>query len=240
MRRPWGFCMLALYKTSTSVSLLVLATASLVLATSPIPSAVAAASPITAYQIGTGTNHAVSNLVVGSEGNLWFTDTDGCYETDNNGGPCAIGRITETGAATDFAQGLAFHTLPSDLTVGPEGNVWFIDRGGHAIGRITSAGAIAEFTQGLNTRGYPENLVIGADHDLWFTEEPEGWDGTGPAPTQEQSNPAVGEITPQGVVAAHRAEVSGFAAEGHDSILGTGRRHLVHRQRPSRNRHRTS
>ena len=38
--------------------------------------------------------------------------------------------------------------LPTNITVGPDGNLWFADNSS-AIGRITTSGSVQEFTSGL-------------------------------------------------------------------------------------------
>jgi streptogramin lyase len=93
----------------------------------------------------------------GPECNLWFTESAGNK----------IGRITTTGAATEFS-------VPSGntaywITVGPDGNLWFTEYGGNAIGRMTVAGAMVEFP--VPTSGSaPLGITLGRDGNLWFTE----------------------------------------------------------------------
>jgi streptogramin lyase len=36
-------------------------------------------------------------------------------------------------------------SLPSGITMGPDGNLWFTETSGNKIGRITTAGVITEF-----------------------------------------------------------------------------------------------
>jgi streptogramin lyase len=85
---------------------------------------------------------------------------------------------------TEFSTGLPAGSHPSSLTVGPDGNVWFVDTG--AIGRITPAGQITEFTAGLNPGSMPHAITAGDDGNLWFTDP-----GT---------TPAIGKITPAGQI----------------------------------------
>ena len=67
---------------------------------------------------------------------------------------------------TEFTSGLG--GSPSALTVGPDGNLWFVDA--DAIGRITPAGAITEFSTGLLPGASPGSIVAGGDGNLWFTD----------------------------------------------------------------------
>lgn len=92
-----------------------------------------------------------SGLTVGPDGNLWFTEA------------YAIGRITTTGAITEF-----FGTgYPKGLTTGQDGNLWFTE--GSAIGRITMAGDITRFP--LRPRVEYANaadIIAGPYGHLWF------------------------------------------------------------------------
>ena len=59
---------------------------------------------------------------------------------------------------------------PQDLALGPDGNIWFAERGANKIGRISAGnpGDIDEFpTVGTG----PEILTVGPDGALWFTEQ---------------------------------------------------------------------
>src|SRR5262249_54609439 len=67
-------------------------------------------------------------------------------------------------------------SLPSSITAGPDGNVWFTEQ--NAIGRITTAGAITEFAV-----SGASNIVAGPDANLWFTQPS-----------------AIGRITPAGQI----------------------------------------
>ncbi len=70
----------------------------------------------------------------GADGNVWFTE----YGADK------IGRITPTGAITEFSTGLSPSSHPNRMALGPDGNVWFAD--GDAVGRISGFPAAATTT----------------------------------------------------------------------------------------------
>ena len=55
------------------------------------------------------------------------------------------------------------------ITAGPDGAVWFIERGPGKVGVISTSGAIAEFTL-PNSGGDPRLITVGPDGALWFTE----------------------------------------------------------------------
>jgi streptogramin lyase len=77
---------------------------------------------------------------------------------------------------------------PNDLTVGPDGNLWFTDQGDpRAIGRVKPDGTINEFVGPLDPlNNFPNELTAGADGDVWFTD-----DGT-PG--------AIGRVKPDGTI----------------------------------------
>src|SRR5262249_38183654 len=92
---------------------------------------------------------------------------------------------------------------PGDLTVGPDGNLWFAEysvgstgiESGSAIGRITPSGAVTEFP--LPTADSdPGDLTVGPDGNLWFAESPlsSGHPGDVPQPG------AIVRITPAGAI----------------------------------------
>jgi len=136
-------------------------------------------------------------IVAGPDGNLWFNDM---------GTPKAIGRITPSGAVTEFTAGLNVGSAPADLAAGADGNVWFGDRGtSGAIGRITSSGTITEFSSGLAAGSSPRGLAAGPDGNIWF-----GDDGT---------TKAIGRITPGGTITEF---TTGLSAGSSPTGLATG------------------
>ena len=55
---------------------------------------------------------------------------------------------------------------PLDITLGPDGNVWFTEFFTGNIGRVTSAGVVTEFTGTLHATG----IAAGPDGNIWFTD----------------------------------------------------------------------
>ena len=112
--------------------------------------------------------------------------------------PGAIGRITPAGGITEFPTSGGF---ASNLTVGPDGDLWFAENfsifgipkdSSGAIGRITPAGGITEFP--LPTTDISlSSLTVGPDGNLWFT--------AGPAMEPASSIGVTGRITPAGDLA---------------------------------------
>jgi virginiamycin B lyase len=67
------------------------------------------------------------HIVVGSDKNLWFTETGGN----------ALGRITMSGELTEFSFG-GSDTIPDGITVGSDHRVWFTQWSGNALGMVLS------------------------------------------------------------------------------------------------------
>jgi len=130
------------------------------------------------------------SITAGPDGNLWFTES-----LANR-----IGRITPDGAITEFSAGLTdkvtspgseYPASPSDITAGPDGNLWFTEQSGPRVGRITPDGAITEFSAGITAVSYLTAIPItaGPDGNLWFNQG---------AP-RETGGGLVARITPAGV-----------------------------------------
>ena len=94
------------------------------------------------------------SIASGPDGNIWYTTSVG-----------RIGRMTTSGAATEFALPNAL-SRAGDVTPGPDGNVWFTETGANVIGRITTSGTITEFA----VPAPPGGLTAGPDGNIWFTE----------------------------------------------------------------------
>jgi streptogramin lyase len=152
------------------------------------------AGAITQFPLPTG-GTSVIGLTVGPDGNLWFPE-DYPFIIDGSSPPGKIGRITPAGALTQFPLP-AGDGSPGDLTVGPDGNLWFPENFGAIngfippsyIGRITPAGAVTEFPYDI----FPGDLTVGPDGNLWF---PENF----PQYEPEYIQPAIGRITPAGAL----------------------------------------
>jgi len=98
-------------------------------------------------------------ITSGPDGALWFTESSAGK----------IGRITTSGAVTEYASGVSSGAQPYGITTGPDGALWFTENGTSKIGRITTAGVVTEFAI-PTTSSAPVGIVTGADGALWFTE----------------------------------------------------------------------
>jgi virginiamycin B lyase len=89
---------------------------------------------------------------------LWFTD----QQNDR------IGRINSHGVFDAFFQVPTNTASLGDITLGPDGNMWFLENVAHQIGRVTPDGQITEFP--VNPGGMAlTHIVAGTDGALWFT-----------------------------------------------------------------------
>ncbi len=67
-------------------------------------------------------------------------------------------------AIDEYSAGLTGSQKPTEITAGPDGNLWFTEFGGSgAIGRITPGGTITEFTTGLTGSAGPMGIAAGPD-----------------------------------------------------------------------------
>ncbi|HEX4014036.1 MAG TPA: hypothetical protein VHX17_09130 [Candidatus Cybelea sp.] len=123
------------------------------------------------------------DIAAGPDGALWFTDFEG-----------AIGRITTSGAITDYSAGLSPGAEPYSIAPGPDGALWFTEFGGGRIGRITTAGKITEYSHGITAPEMPQDLVAGPDGAMWFTEYDRQYGVT---------NSKIGRITMHGKITAY-------------------------------------
>lgn len=98
-------------------------------------------------------------IVTGPDGNLWFAEQLGNR----------IGRITPSGAVTEFSKGISKNALPYSIAEGSDGALWFTEQRG-GIGRITTSGDVTEYHRGISRGEHPFGLALGSDGAMWFTE----------------------------------------------------------------------
>lgn len=119
------------------------------------------------FPLPTANSYPLS-LVVGPDGNLWFTDI-GVGQI----GVGQIGRITPTGTISEYPVPNP-NSWPRTIVAGSDGNLWFTESGTSAIGRISPSGIISEFPtptpNSIPAGPVPVDLVAGPDGNLWFTE----------------------------------------------------------------------
>jgi streptogramin lyase len=89
-------------------------------------------------------------------------------------GLLAVAAVAAAGPAGAATHNITQFTIkspgnqPGDMTIGNDGNIWFVDHATNKIGRITKTGAIAGF--GAKAGSHPTSITTGSDGAVWFTE----------------------------------------------------------------------
>ena len=91
---------------------------------------------------------------------------------------------------------LASGGRPSGVATGEDGSVWFTDPGTASIGRLDVTGSVTRYLLDLTSQ--PGAIARGPDGNFWFTEA--GVVPPGPTVAPGSTTPAIGRITPAGVV----------------------------------------
>lgn len=106
------------------------------------------------------------NLAVTSYGNVWFNDF-APYQikgVDHH----ALVRLTPQGKVTAYPVTYGGAGIATGLTVGPDGNLWYILTTRGLVGRATPAGKSTVYLTSP-TVGTPEGIVSGPQQSLWLT-----------------------------------------------------------------------
>ena len=106
-----------------------------------------------------------ASLAAGQDGNMWFTAGS------------SIGKVTPDGQIATYSAGLKPTTTLAGITMGFDGDMWFLDSGNSsggikkAIGKIAPDGTIKEFSAPPSYKlDASSQIVRGPDGNLWFTE----------------------------------------------------------------------
>jgi streptogramin lyase len=166
------------------------------------------------------------SIATGPDGDIWFIDEGN--KKIGRLAPCTPQPCTPTITEFGEANGLKAGAVPFWIALGPNGDMWFTDRGTtKAIGEITPSGTISEFP--LEVASNPSFITAGPDGNVWFTDtEHKTIDRITPAGTvtkfstnlnsgalpevitagpdgslwfsDQGTTPAIGEITPAGAI----------------------------------------
>jgi streptogramin lyase len=129
-------------------------------------------------------------IITGPDGNLWFP-----YINARSCACSAIGRITTSGTISVFPTTTP-SSVPMDVAVGSDGNIWFTENAVSKIGKMSTAGvALAEYPTKTNPSSLSA-ITSGPDGNLWFLEN--------------TAYGAVGKITTSGVVTEYKAQMQNF------------------------------
>lgn len=135
---------------------------------------------------GTTSNTTPVSIVVGPDSNLWFTEAT----VDKMGrlSPGTNGALTN-GFLSEFLihPNATVSSQPSGITVGPDGNLWFLEYQWGQIAVMNTNGVLLhEYGAGIiQTNALLRNIAAGPDGALWFTEPTYG---------------IIGHITTNGVI----------------------------------------
>jgi virginiamycin B lyase len=115
------------------------------------------AGEMRAYRVPAGS--ALQWLTLGSDGNLWFTDS----ARNKIGQMTASGKIKEYSVPTPNAGVLG-------IFQGPNEALWFVEQSANKLASVTPSGSFHEYDIPTASSG-PVAIVAGPDGALWFTEE---------------------------------------------------------------------
>jgi hypothetical protein len=101
-----------------------------------------------------------------------------------------------THTITDFSIYTSGNAEPEGITVGADGNIWFVDNAANAIGRINpTTDLVTTYTTGLSSSAGLNQITPGPDGNLWFTETSAGQIGTiNPNTVPSKNTPAFMEL----------------------------------------------
>jgi virginiamycin B lyase len=127
---------------------------------------------------GLADDATLRQITVGPDGNLYVTDT-------GQGGDSTVeSRIWRFDLATDTftavatagtTPGFTAGTIPTDIVVGADSNLWFTFAGTAAgVAQLTTGGAVTEFTGTVSATADLEDLALGCDGGLWIAQSAEG------------------------------------------------------------------
>lgn len=97
------------------------------------------------------------DMVAGKNGSVWYTTDRG------------INRLSRTGHVRRYRHGFDRRSALSTLTRGPDGNLWFVDRGHRAIGRMTPTGRVRLFSRGI-PRTADLRTITSDGRRLWIAD----------------------------------------------------------------------
>ena len=72
--------------------------------------------------------------------------------------------VTASSSAADFSAA----SQPNGATAGPDGNVWFTEKGANKVAKVTAAGTVTAYA--LTSGASPAGITTGPDGRMWFAE----------------------------------------------------------------------
>jgi virginiamycin B lyase len=123
------------------------------------------ASPATMTGYSPHSSSSYPQHIISYSGALWFTETSGSVN--------AIGKMTTSGTAGDYAVTPTNSIYQGGITAGPDGAMWFAEcnNSGNSVGRIPASGsAITQYSLPTSPAN-PFGIVTGPDNAVWFAEQ---------------------------------------------------------------------
>ena len=124
------------------------------------------AGTLTEYPVPTA-NSFLGDIAAGADRNLWFTENQGSL-VDGRPAGGKIGQITPSGVVTEYATPTTA-SVPTGITLGSDGNMWFTESATNNIGRINTSGTITEYPIPTANSG-ATGITAGPDGTIWFAE----------------------------------------------------------------------
>jgi streptogramin lyase len=150
--------------------------------------AISPSGQISEYPDSTGS--LPGELTVAADGDAWFTVAQGSMKQPAGVAVAKLGAPTTTKAQVFPTDSGSFPmTMPTGITQGGDGDLYFADPASPGIGRVTPSGTVGEFgmLNGPQTGSQPDALTAAPDGNVWFDD-------------QLGTKPAVGKITPSGQI----------------------------------------
>ena len=119
----------------------------------------AVAQGIVEFPVPTTSLSVPTGITTAPDGNVWFTD--GLNFQSGGQTSLPIGRITATGAITQFSLADQPFEGLSGIVTGPDGALWFTGPASNVIGRITTAGRATSFPIPTHN-SVPLNITVGS------------------------------------------------------------------------------
>jgi virginiamycin B lyase len=116
---------------------------------------------------------------------------------------------------------------PEAMTLGPDGNVWFVDTGANRIVRVTPGGVMTPFSTGIGSNAGLAGITAGPDGNIYFTESNRDRIGRINLTTFviTESSPMGGGSDPRGITTGPDGAL--WFAEGTDDKIGRITTNLV-------------
>jgi virginiamycin B lyase len=124
---------------------------------------------ITEFTITSTAGAGPTGIVLGPDGNIWFA-LDSAYGSTSAGTGDALGRMSPDGSSQASFTLPTSGSGPSELVVGPDGNIWFTELTAGQVGHIATDGTGAVEYPLSDAGSQPNGIAVGPDGKIWFTD----------------------------------------------------------------------